>query len=245
MGRQGGGECLWAVLLYSLPLLGACTTTASNPGSKHVPEQSDRSSFSQLGKSDLDRMADVEIRENTQSLRLLMNKLYKRNPKELHKSTSGTVDEMADWVFQGDHGWKFKQINGAQGTDAIQMAFQPDYQGDRVLPFIVGLQTMLIKAHGGKTEFYMTDSLDPQNIYNAARNVEIAAWKLSNARDSQGQLYFLTNELHDSERNLSFEREFGKIIGRTDMYAISLAEKSQRFISRVALSFATALFLPF
>lgn len=232
-------------MFFCFSLLPACVTTAPHPGSKPVPEQNDRSSFTQLGKSDLDRMADVQMRENAQSLRLLMTKLYKRNPHELRKSTAGTVEEMVDWVFEGGHGWKFKHINEAQGTEAIQMAFLPDYQGDRVLPFIVGLQTMLIKAHGGKTEFYLTDSLDPQNIYNAARNVEIAAWKLSNARDAQGQLYLVTNELHDNERNLSFEREFGKIIGRTDLYAITLAEKSQRFISRIALSLATALFLPF
>lgn len=190
-------------------------------------------------------MADVEMRENTDSLRHLMVKLYKRNPRELKKSTSGTVDEMVDWVFEGDHGWKFKAIDELQGTDAIYLAFKPDYAGDRVLPFIVGLQTMLIKAHGGKVEFYLTDNIDPQNVYNAARNVEIAAWKLSNARDPKGQLYLLTNELHDNERNLSFEREFGKIIGRLDVYSITLAEKTQRLITRFAQSLATALFLPF
>lgn len=210
-----------------------------------MPQQTDRSSLNQFAKSDLDRMADVEMRENTDSLRRLMVKLYKRNPRELRKSTSGTVDEMVDWVFEGGHGWKFKAIDDAQGTEAIHLAFQPDYAGDRVLPFIVGLQTMLIKAHGGKAEFYLTDSIDPQNVYNAARNVEIAAWKLSNARDAGGQLYLLTNELQDTERNLSFEREFGKIIGRLDVYSITLAEKTQRLITRVAQSLATALFLPF
>jgi len=75
--------------------------------------------------------------------------------------------------------------------------------------------------------------------------VEIAAWKLSNARDAQGQLYLLTNEINTNERNLSFEREFGKIIGRTDLFAIALSEKSQRLITRVAQNLATALFLPF
>jgi hypothetical protein len=224
--------------------LAACVTTSPNPGSKPVPQQSDHGSISQLGKADLDRMADVEMRENTQSLRLLMTKLYKRNPHELKKSTSGTLEEMVDWVFEGGHQWKIKRINEAQGVDAIQLAFNPDYQGDRVLPLIVGLQTMMIKAHGGKMEFYMMDSLDPQLIYNAARNVEIVTWKLSNARDSQGQPYLLTNELNDHERNLSFEREFGKIIGRLDLYALTVSEKSERMISRIMQNLATALFLP-
>ena len=40
---------------------------------------------------------------------------------------------------------------------------------------------MIFLACGGKTEFYITDSLDAQKLYNSARNVEIAAWKLANA----------------------------------------------------------------
>ncbi len=226
-------------------ILAGCASTDHAISRKAIPEQSDRSSFNQLGKNDFDRLADVEMRENTESLRLLMTKMYKRNPRELQKSTSGTVQEMVDWVFDGDHGWKFEAIHGAQDTQAIFLSFDPNYEGDRVLPFIVGLQTMLIKAHGGKTEFYLQDYMDPQNIYNASRNVEIAAWKLSNARDANGRLFLLTNEINELERNLSFEREFGKIIGRTDLYAISLAEKSQRLITRIMQNLATALFLPF
>ncbi len=235
-------------IALSLTLLGCASTTDSTlPSKRTIPEQQDRSTIQQLGKSDFDRMADVEIRENTESLRLLMFKLYKRNPHELQKSTSDTVEKMVTWVFDGEaqHHNKFESINNLQDTDAIFLAFKPAYTGDRVLPFIVGLHTMLLKAHDGKTDFYFTDSIDPQHIYNVARNIEIAAWKLSNSRDSNGSLYLLTNELNDKDKNLSFEREFGKMIGRTDLYAIALAEKSQRLISRVIQNLATALFLPF
>jgi hypothetical protein len=234
-----------SLCLVTTSALIGCATPAPQNNVKLIPQQDDRSSFNQLAKTDFDRLADVEIRENTQSLRLLMTKLYKRNPHELEKSTSGNVEQMVEWVFEGRHGWQFEAIHNRQDIAAIFLAFDANYQGDRVLPFIVGLQTMLIKAHGGKSEFYLPDTIDPQNIYNAARNVEIAAWKLSNARDLNGKLYLLTNEINDTERNLSFEREFGKIVGRTDLYAISLAEKSQRLITRVMQSLATAFFLPF
>jgi hypothetical protein len=118
--------------------------------------------------------------------------------------------------------------------------------GDRVLPFIVGLQTMLAKAHNNQKEFFLTDkSLDPQRLYNVARNIEISVWKLSNSRNVNGNLYLLTNEINETDHNLSFEREFGKMIGRTDLYAFALAEKSQRLISRVIQNLATAVFLPF
>ncbi|MGB2832492.1 MAG: hypothetical protein WBC07_06035 [Methylotenera sp.] len=226
--------------------LGACATNSPMTG-RPIPERNDRSSGSQLVKGDFDRMADVEYSENRQSLRTLMLKLYKRNPHELAKSTSEGAEKMVDWVFDGvsQHHYQFKEIDNKQGTEAIFLAFKPDYKGDRVLPFMVGLQTMLLKAHDGKTDFYLTDSIDPQHIYNMARNVEIAAWKLSNARDSNGALYLLSNEMSDKGLNLSFEREFGKIIGSADLFAITLAEKSQRTISRVVQNLATALFLPF
>lgn len=232
----------WVALFSALLLASACSTPG--PG-KPVPRQADRSSIGQLMKNDMDRIADVEIRENTESLRLLMSKLYKRNPRELKKSTSGSVEEMVNWVFDGDHRWEFEAINNRQDTAALFLAFDPQYQGDRVLPYIVGLHTMLLKAHGWKTEFFFLDSIDPQRLYNVARNVEIAAWKLANARNSKGQLYLLSNEINEQQRNLSFEREIGKIVGRTDLYAITLAEKSERTITRVMQNLATAIFLPF
>lgn len=230
-------------------LLSACATHVplNINGEKNVPDQKDKSTISQLAKADVDRMADVEIRENTQSLRLLMLKLYKRNPQELRKSTSDPIEKMVDWVFDGaaQHHYQFPELNNLVTTDAIFLTFNPEFKGDRVLSFIVGLHTMLLKAHNDKNEFYFMDSLDPQRIYNVARNIEIAVWKLSNARNENGMLYLLSNEINDHEKNLSFEREFGKMIGRTDLYAITLAEKSQRLISRVVQNLATAFFLPF
>lgn len=233
------------MLFLLLLQLVACASNTQPVNGKKVPISSNDNKINQIAKGDIDRMADIEVRENTQSLRLLMLKLYKRNPHELKKSTSGTAEEMVDWVFEGGQSWRFDGIDNLQDTAAIQLAFKSDYEGDRVLAFIVGLQTMLLKAHENKSEFFITDRLDPQKIYNVSRNVEIAAWKLYNTRDDKGQLYLLSNQLSDSERNLSFEREFGKIIGRTDDYALLLAQKAQRSISRVTQSLATAVFLPF
>jgi hypothetical protein len=237
---------LRAALVLACSLVVACSTSPPIEG-KPIPERGDRSSANQLVKNDFDRMADVELAENTQSLKNLMLKLYKRNPNQLAKSTADNAEKMVDWVFEGElqHQWQFKEIDNKQDTEAIFLAFDANFQGDRVLPFIVGIHSMLVKAHGNKRSFYLTDSIEPQHIYNVARNIEIAAWKLSSARDASGNLYLLSNELNDKDRNLSFEREFGKMIGRTDLYAIALAEKSQRFISRVVQSLATAAFLPF
>ncbi|MEK9940419.1 MAG: hypothetical protein VW548_05575, partial [Methylotenera sp.] len=88
--------------MLMLLAIGACTSVSKLGNSefgKPIPEQQDRSTINQLGKSDFDRMADVEMRENAESLRLLMLKLYKRNPHELKKSTSDPAEKMVTWVF--------------------------------------------------------------------------------------------------------------------------------------------------
>jgi hypothetical protein len=105
---------------------------------------------------------------------------------------------------------------------------------------------MLNAAFEGKTEFFMLDELDPQKLYNSARNLEIAAWKLANARDGSGVLLLLSNEMASAPQpaNLSFEREFGKMIGNLDLLSALTADKGHRLIARIAQNLATAVFLP-
>ncbi|HEX9182010.1 MAG TPA: hypothetical protein VF876_02010, partial [Burkholderiales bacterium] len=91
---------------------------------------------------------------------------------------------------------------------------------------------------------YLTDTLDAQKLYNAARNVEIAAWKLANARDAQGQPLLFSNEATAEVKNLSFEREFGKLVAYQDVMARVTAQRTNRVIRRSTQFIATAIFLP-
>jgi hypothetical protein len=50
-------------------------------------------------------------------------------------------------------------------------------------------------------------------LYNSARNMEVAVWKLGHDRNAAGELLLLSNELDPANRNLSFEREFGRVMG--------------------------------
>jgi len=190
-------------------------------------------------------MADYEIRENIESLKILMVKFYKKNPKELRKTSSDNAEIVTNWVFNAKHDWKFKSINFAQGTDALNQIFDESFEGDRVLSLITGLYTMIKKAHGDKIEFFIFDSLNAQLIYNSARNVEIVLWKLSTKRNITGKLFLVSNRMGKNKENLSFEREFGKIIGRIDYFAYALSEKSERGITRALQGIATGIFLPF
>ena len=90
----------------------------------------------------------------------------------------------------------------------------------------------------------MLDDLNEQKLYNCARNVEIAIWKMSSARSATGELLLLSNELDPANPNLSFEREFGKVIGLLDFLSRIVADKNGRTVTRLTQSIATALFLP-
>lgn len=227
-------------LILSLFLIG-CNSSLERKGST----QYDKGSLNQLTKTDFDRMADYEIKENTESLKILALKFYKRNPVELRKTTSDSPEVTVNWLFTSQHNWKFKEINDAQGIEALNQVFDENFKGDRVLSLITGLYTMLIIAHDNQKEFDMFDSLDPQLIYNAARNVEVIVWRLSTKKKKNGELYLVTNEINSDFQNLSFEREFGKIIGRTDYFAYVLSEKKERYITRAIQGTTLNILLPF
>jgi len=123
------------------------------------------------------------------------------------------------------------------------IALHPEYRGDRVRAYVVGLASMVQTALGDREEFFLLDDLDAQHIYNAARNVEIAAWKLGSARDAAGNLLLLSNEM-GAVNNLSFEREFGRVIGLLETLSDVVEEKTERSVTRVVQNLATAVFLP-
>ena len=200
----------------------------------------------QLGKSDIDRVADIHRRELFSSLKALAEKLYRRNPKEWKRGGFASREEALSQLLDPRTGWRLPALNGKRGTEAILLALSADYTGDRVAVFIAGTGDMLNAAFDEKTEFFMLDSLTPQKLYNSARNLEIATWKLANARDIEGNLLLLSNDIANEAQpaNLSFEREFGKMIANLDLLSQTMSERGNRTIVRISHSIATAAFLP-
>ena len=230
--------------IFYLFLLVFITSCSSNQ-IKSPTSQYDKSSVNQFAKTDFDRMADLEIRENMESLKILALKFYKRNPSQLKKSTQDNVEKMVNWIFNGDHNNEFEQLQNKKDIECLNLVFDESFNGDRVLALVIGLKTMLLESHGNKTDFYLFDKLDPQNIYNVARNIEVVVWKLSTKKMENGEPFLISNSISGNEQNLSFEREFGKIIGRSDYFAYTLSEKTERTITRAVQSVSTRLFLPF
>ncbi len=200
----------------------------------------------ELAQSDVNRMATLGMRDNLDSLYRLSDKLYRRNPAEWRKTSPVSRDDAIRKVRNAiESGTAWPELQGKRDIAALSLALSADFKGDRVAAFIYASADMLMVAHGGKTTFYLVDSLDAQYVYNAARNIETAVWLLATRRNSAGQPLLLADELSERERNLSFEREFGKVIGRLDLLSEVLTEKYRRAVISYVQSLAGASFLQF
>ena len=98
-----------------------------------------------------------------------MEKLYRRNLREWRKDNDSSMDAAVARAFDPRSGFHFVELGQARGADAIVLALKPEYAGDRVFAFGVGLASMIFLAYNEKTQFYLTDSFDPQKLYNSAR----------------------------------------------------------------------------
>jgi hypothetical protein len=76
----------------------------------------------QIGKSDIDRVADLHRREIFASVRVLAEKLYRRNPREWKKGGHASVEAALDRLLDPRTGWRPAEAGGRRGTDAILLA---------------------------------------------------------------------------------------------------------------------------
>lgn len=226
------------LILLPLAFVAACATKMGAGGKTETVVDA-----KYLAKGEIDRVIDAARAEVVGGLFRFAEKLYRRNPRELKKGNSPTV-EAAMARLRGSRRLNFPELEGRRGGAAAMFAFREDYAGDRVLALMAGLLGMAYAAFEDKDDFYLLDDLDEQKLYNCARNLEIAMWKLSSAKTAGGELMLLSNELDPNNRNLSFEREFGRIAGLLDFLAKLVADKHGRVLSRVAQNMATAIFLP-
>lgn len=230
------------VFLSGVVVLSACTASARPDGKG---PRGEKMSIDQLAQTDFNRTVTMEIRDNLASLYTLLDKLYRRNPREWRKT--GVVDHDAAVLRVKQSIEKQAPPVGLEGLRDIQIlavALDPHYPGDRVAAFIYGLADTIVASHNGKTRIYVSDLLEGQHIYNAARNVEIAAWLLASRRTASGEPLLLANEMSSTAVNLSFEREFGIIIVRLDLVANLLDENTRRIGINYAQGLLFFNFLP-
>ncbi|MFN3544964.1 MAG: hypothetical protein ACK4UX_08960 [Thiobacillus sp.] len=232
-----------AALLLSAALLAAC----SSPPIERRDGSSSARSFSvkHLAKSDIDTVVEIHQQEILATLKTLAAKLYRRNPREWRNAGHASAEAATDALFAPLGNWQNAALKNLPWETALLDPWRADFAGDRVKALIDGLVVMHMAAFEHRTEFYLLTEIDAQKLYNAARNTEAVVWKLSNARNARGEPVLLSNSMDPGGvANLSFEREFGKLIGLQDTLAKIIEDKSNRVIRFGVVNVATMAFLP-
>ena len=229
--------------LLTTALLSACT---NQPIQRKDGTSSARSfSVKDLAKGDVDSVIEIHQQEILGILKTLTLKLYRRNPNEWRKAGHPSAEVATAAVFEPLGHWHLAPQKERPWETTLLDSWSADFAGDRVKALMNGLLTMHMAAFNHQTEFYLLSEVDAQKLYNAARNTEAVVWKLSNARNAQGIPILQTNSMGpDGLANLSFEREFGKLIGIEDTLAKIVEDKSNRAIRFGVVNVASMVFLP-
>lgn len=193
-----------------------------------------------LAQSDTQLVLE-QVREQIDSeLSQLMTKLYKRNPKYL--AASGKTLRMRQ--AQLLKAMFYQELNEKRGVDAIRLAFDARFTGDRVFAYVYGLASMIDDSYDRKRSFYLLDRPSGQAIFNSARNLETALFLLRTQRDRSGQLYLLADGYEGDNLNASFSVLHGRIAAKQDLVSDALGDSEQRTLNAVARSVASTVFLP-
>jgi len=238
------GARLMRFLRASLAVVSAsCLLTLGGCFPANGVVDSEPLTFNSLMKSDLNMLAEVHQQQTLGYLEELTGKLYRRNPRELHKVGGATIDSRRQQLFSPLSATE--EIDEPDsGVAQLNQVFEEAYRGDRVFVLVAGLRDMVMTAYNNQYEFYLLGAqLDPQKFYNSARNVEILLWRLSRERQTNGQPWLLTNAV-GVPVNLSYERLFGKLIAQLDMMALMVAHQRNMRIKNVVRRVATTVFLP-
>lgn len=222
-------------------LCSACSTAPIQRADGSVSQRG--FTLKELAKSDIDNVVEMHQAAVVASLKTLTLKLYRRNPQEWRKSGFTSAEAAVEALYQPLSHWALAAKSDWQTS--LYDAWREDFTGDRVFALMQGLLTMHMAAYNDRTEFFYLSEVEAQKLYNSARNLEAVVWKLSNAKRASGELFLHTNALDtQGVANLSFEREFGKLIGIQDTLARIIEDKTNRAIRFGVVNLATMLFLP-
>jgi hypothetical protein len=233
-------------LVFSLLIAALLTACSGHPIQRKDGSSSVRSfSVKDLAKGDVDDVVEIHQKEVLGILKTLTLKLYRRNPNEWRKSGFASADDAAADLFKPVPLWDVSSQKNLSWETMLRDVWREDYTGDRVKALMSGLLVMHMAAFNHQTEFYLLTEMDAQKLYNAARNTEAVVWKLSNAKNQRGEPILLSNGFDaNGVANLSFEREFGKLIGIQDTLAKVIEDKNNRAIRFGVVNVASMIFLP-
>jgi len=130
----------------------------------------------------------------------------------------------------------YHEIDNKQHIEAMELALDPSYQGDRVFALMIGISSMLRFSYNNQREFFLFDTMDPQKLYDSSYNLQLLKRKLLNASEL---LKVDTNYVETNNAYVLIE----KISTTQDLMSQIISDKSSRIINKTLIGAATA-FIP-
>lgn len=239
MFRTPARSGLLAPLLLGLSVSG-CGAADNWFGQQSLPEAPEiPSSIKNLSKTDIDFVMDAHLQQTKQSLQHFMSTLYLLNPDQLALSVGSTASERVGRILP-DTPYRdllFAELDSARNVEAMLLAFDPLFGGDRIFALLVGITSQMRTAYNHENEFFLPDTLNPQNIANFGMNLEIVRGRL--AHDPSGQpILVLRDERVDAMRHLD------QLIGQIHVFNTVLASREARTKRSIVHAATTVTLLP-
>lgn len=228
---------LSVLLFLALSLLMGSGCVTNPERYKKIHSDAGKYDVRMLAKSDLSRAAELGQREVLKSLRMMMAQLYAANPQQLERAQYPTIEANVKRIFGQRIRWNFPEFGRARGNNLLHLAFDESYRGDRVLLFTAALVSMTMRSYNGTTELYMLDQLDPQKIYNTARNFEIALRMVEQVK-LEGRAPLLL------QNGQQVSNQISRAAANQDLIAILIADQTNRQLTGVVHSLASMVLLP-
>ncbi len=196
-----------------------------------------------LAKSDIDLVTDQFIKKTRSDILELLVLLYERNPDQLSKIPGMTVEGRLAQLKVHRYKLQFAELDYKQDIAALNLAFDPKFNGDRVFALIVGLGSMVRQAYQYQPEMYLTDELDSRVLLTSAYNVEELLRKLKSTRTANGEHLIVTFERKGVVDNLEIERLFSEIIVLQEMMADIIGDADSRTVTGTVRA-VSSVFIP-
>jgi hypothetical protein len=196
-----------------------------------------------LAKSDTDMVTDQFIDKTRSDILDLLVLFYERNPDQLRKIPGMTVEGRLAQLRVHRYKLQFAELDYKQDIDALNLAFDPNFKGDRVFALIVGLGSMVREAYQYQPEVFLSDDLDAKVLLTSAYNVQELLRKLKTTRKPNGEHLIITYEQHGVVDNMEFERLFSEIIVLQEMMADIVGDADNRTVTGTVRA-VSSVFIP-
>lgn len=196
-----------------------------------------------LAKSDVDLVTDKFITKSRADILKLVVMLYERNPDQLRINPGMTVEGRLAQLKVHRYKLQFAELDYKQDIDAMNLAFDPNFRGDRVFALVVGLASMLRQAYKYQPEMFLPDELDARVLLTSAYNVEELVRKLKETRKANGEHYIITYENRGVVDDLAFERLFGELIVMQEIMADIVSDSDSRTVMGTVRA-VSSVFIP-